>query len=140
MSLSPHISCLQAQQAFKNSQPTTQPKTRLSVTLAPLLPALEVLVVDVGCSQAILDLVVSFVYSKGMKVSAENAAELLAVGDFLQVPPLPFTHPGLCIVFLLMVGWTNPQICPGLRELSIVPESQKYESKKALDEYASYSN
>jgi hypothetical protein len=48
-------------------------ETKPSASSAPLGSALEVLEVGVGCSQATLDLIVSFVYSEGTMVSRETA-------------------------------------------------------------------
>jgi hypothetical protein len=70
---------MKAQQTFKVKQLGSQ---------APLPtppPEAKIVEVNLGCSQATLDLIVSYIYSQGIHVSTENAAELLTVGDYLMV-------------------------------------------------------
>jgi hypothetical protein len=71
-------------------------ETKPSASSAPLGSALEVLEVGVGCSQATLDLIVSFVYSEGTMVSRETAEAAsggrLPSGNPSLSCPLPNTY------------------------------------------------
>ena len=46
---------------------------------------LDLIKVDIGCSQRTLDAIASTVYAGQLKLGALNAAELLVASDYLQV-------------------------------------------------------